>query len=677
MSDLPDLPLEELINRELGKNSREKINEIVRFINNIDELLPPGPPGPPGPEGDPGKDLNILLNVIGFSEDASGFPDTAELGNAWLLVGDGSQEDAEVYIWVGDQWEFAFEFTVQPLDPFLNVLYVTKNGSDDQYDGFSPEKSFFTIGAALQAASELDTPVSIKVYPGTYVEDGNLEIPPNCSLISDSGQYVTNIVASQICRDEFRNMFLVNSGCYVQGFTFRNQKIDNFNDPSGGFAIAFAPGATIIRTPYIRDCSQVSNYEGDAITNALEQIPDGFSFDNDNYTVEPNPQVGAGGGVILVDRAVLNPNSIFPGMLSFGATPRSPNGLGYVVKNGGYMNGISSISIFTQCGFYALNGGQLSLNNSATQFGDVSIRARGFTWVVRPLDSTDTHKSDTAANLILNNQDVIIDDMWDALVGEYGALVNIPEQEESFKSVANNLCRALRFDLRDGGDEVTKSFTLTRFDYQAEYVFESELKDPYIFSWEFIRDRINTLLSGDSDSQSAVNGLINTVLIGTINGAPPTENVSSVEGDPDSELSGFIGANLDGSTPIILAEDTLLLWQYDEEYDIWEDIGLTQKIRFGSIVESLAHQFNNAGAGVNSNALPLNVGKPGQNRDVPFTVLQQNFGRVRWSGSDERNNQYFAGGTRINGVTGRLEGTPFTSGVRQIARRIANSRGLI
>lgn len=677
MSDLPDLPLEELINRELGVDSREKVNEIVRFINNIEDLLPPGPPGPAGPEGDPGKDLNVLLNVIGFSEDASGFPDTAELGNAWLLVGDGSQEDAEVYIWVGDQWEFAFEFTVDPEEPYLNVLYVTKGGSDTGYDGFSPEKSFLTIGKALEVARSLPNPSVVKVYPGTYIEDGNLEIPANSAVVSDGGQYVTNVVASQICRDEFRNMFLVNSGSYVQGFTFRNQKIDNFNNPSGGFAAAFAPGATIIRSPYMRDLSQVSNYEGEAVTNPLEQVPDGFEFDNDNYSVDPNPLVGPGGGLLLADRAVLNPNSIFPSMLAFGATPRSPNGIGYVAKNGAFLNGIGSISIFTQCGFYALNGGQLTLNNSGTQFGDVSIRARGFTWVIRPFDMLDPYKSESSADLIRDNQDIIIDGVWDALVQEYGSFIDDPQVEEFTRRDAANLIKSLRFDLRDGGDEVTKAFTLGLFDYKGDYVFDIIYKESFIFSWKYIRDEIKDLVSTDPDAQQAIDELIDIVLINTIDGAPNTENVETVGEDPQSTLSGFVGAGDSGSTPIILDESTLLLWEYDDEYDNWEEIGTIRKLRFGSLVESLAHQFNNAGSGVNANALPLNIKKPGQNRTVPFTVLQQNFGRVRWSGADELNNQYFARGTRINGITGRFEGRPFTTGVRQIARRISNARGFI
>lgn len=677
MSDLPELPLEKLINRELGVNSREKINEIIRFINNIEELLPPGPPGPPGPEGVPGKDLNVLLNVIGVSEDESEFPENANLGDAWLIVGDGSGDDAEVYIWTGEEWVFAFEFTAEGDRSFLNVFYVTKGGSDDDYDGFTPDKSFLTIGRALEAARELTTPSVVKVYPGRYVEDGNLEIPPNSAVVSDGGQYVTDVVASQVCRDEFRNMFLVNSGSYVQGFSFRNQKIDNFNDPSGGFGIAFAPGANILRSPYIRDCSQVSNYEGNAITNPLEQVPDGFSFDDDNYTTDPNPLVGPGGGMILADRSVLNQNSIFPSMMAFGATPRSPNGIGYCVKNGAYLNGISAISIFTQCGYYALNGGQLSLNNSGTQFGDISMRSKGFTWVVNPLSSDKTFKSPASADIILNNQSNIVDLMWDELVTSFGSLVNTEENEIVFRRAGNNLCRSLRFDLRDGGDEVTKSYSLTRFNYEAEYIFDQGFLNAYITAWEFIRDQIVVLLDGDVDSQDAVIDLVDTVLIDTIIGAPPTENVESIDEDVDAQLQGFIGSNVDGSTPKVLDEETLMLYEYDDEYDTWDEIGETLKIRFGSLIESLSHQFNNAGAGVNTNALPLNIRKPGQNRSVPFTVLRQDRGRVRWSGADEQNNQYFAGGTRINGITGKLEGRPFTSGVRQIARRIANSRGLI
>ena len=98
------------------------------------------------------------------------------------------------------------------------------------------------------------------------------------------------------------------------------------------------------------------------------------------------------------------------------------------------------------------------------------------------------------------------------------------------------------------------------------------------------------------------------------------------------------------------------------------------KLLFGSLIESLAHQFNLAGAGVNKNALPLNFRRVGKPLPASGSVLKENNGRVRWSGADELNNQYFAGGLKINGRTGRLEGRPFTSSVRRLARRAANSR---
>ena len=99
-----------------------------------------------------------------------------------------------------------------------------------------------------------------------------------------------------------------------------------------------------------------------------------------------------------------------------------------------------------------------------------------------------------------------------------------------------------------------------------------------------------------------------------------------------------------------------------------------RKLLFGSLIESLAHQFNLAGAGVNKNALPLNFRRVGKPLPASGSVLKENNGRVRWSGADELNNQYFAGGLKINGRTGRLEGRPFTSSVRRLARRAANSR---
>jgi len=635
-------------NRELGSSTRDKINEVIDVLNNLEDFAPPGPPGPPGEDGPPGPDVRVTLNVIGFSETDAGLPATATLGDAWLVTGEpgasDSETDVQVYIWSNDQWQLAFLFT-SPFDEIVeNTIYVTKGGNDGN-EGRSIADSFATIQKGLETAALLETDnVVVYVYPGIYIEDGNLEVPPNCSVVSAGGQYVTEVHASEECKVNYRNMFLLDSGSSVDGFTFRNQEIDNFNDPTGGFALAWKPGARILRSPYAKNLAQVSNYVPKSVSAPLEPRPEGFDFNDPNYTENsdfehPNPLVGNGGGVALADRAVLDPTSIFPSMLLFAATPRSNNGIGYVAKNGAFINGISSISIFQQCSFFALNGGQITLNNSGTQFGDVSMRATGFTWVIRPIDKEADGNlivGQPVQDILETNRQALIDSTWSAVISNNPS-INNTETETLFRGDIGRLIDAIGFDYQGGTQKVTQSFVLGKFavgfnsdeNGVIEYSFDEILESDFIFAYNFLEDQIENVITG----------------------------------------SGF-------ST----TDETNYLNMLTDLFDIVTDTiqnRSTQQIPFGSLVESLGHQFNNAGAGVNKNALPLNLSRPGTNRPVPFSILQQGRGRVRWSGADELNNQYFAGGTRINGITGKLEGRPFDSAVRQIARRLSNARGII
>lgn len=488
--------------------------------------------------------------------------------------------------------------------PVANVVYVTKNGLNTN-GGRSIRTPVLTIARGLEIANALGSGYVVSVYPGTYEEAGEMVIGPGNGVVSMGGQYLTNVVAP--AGGEQVNMFLLSSASYVQGFTFRGMRLDSFENPTKGFAVAFAPGALIQRSPYVRDISQVSNFIPNTVEAALgpELSP-------------PNPQVGYGGGVILADRAVLDSNSIFPYVLAFAATPRSPNGIGYCAKNGAGINGISSISIFQRCSFYALNGGQISLNNSGTQFGDISMRAKGFTQIVQPNSTSATLVPDEAFSItVMENMDAIIDTMWNEL-GTAGYLIGVPPSFEAYtRRDAENLIRSIANDIRDGDQKVTQAFALGFFDYKADLLIDSSYVPAVIYSFDVIKAEILELTLVPSNI-TMVSELINNVKV-TVN------------------------------TPV--------------------------KINFGSLVESLSHQFNNAGSGVNQNALPLNFRKPGQNTAVPYTIVEEDGGRVRWSGADENNNQYFSGGTKINGLTGRFEGRPFNVAVRQIARRLANSRG--
>ena len=385
-------------------------------------------------------------------------------------------------------------------------VHVDASKGKDEYPG-SMLQPVRTLERACELALEkaggvfdrndVNNAVHISVGPGTYYTKGNLAIPDDCSATSTSGQYATVIEA--LPGYENNNCWLVGSGCYLQGFSYTNWKVDNFDYPEGGFAVAYRPGAKLRRSPYLRDSSQLSNFlradvepplnpfnskgtvldlgrqmilepgftgqfnNGDKITfssgavgylawDDSEDIALGLAGDlatqrkifvrnlknNEGFQIGdtvvtksggvgviesigiddfPNREVGRGGGCLLADRRVLDPDSLYTYVLCFGFTPRTQNGIGYVARDGAGVNGIGSLSIFTRCAFYALNGGQVTLNNSGSQFGDISMRARGSTRVFQPKGMNEALllQNEAFADTLALNANNIIDDVVDHL----------------------------------------------------------------------------------------------------------------------------------------------------------------------------------------------------------------------------------------------------------------------
>jgi len=575
-----------------------------------------------------------------------------------------------------------FNFEIAEQLKKTNKIYVAADAEPDGNGSYM--KPYQTLEEAFAFMNSVNYPLSISVMPGDYYTEGNLSLRDDCSVVSTNGQYATNIHLydsnngpgvnwAQYDPIE-ENCFLVGSGCYIQGLGFKNMRVDSFDDPTKGFAVAFRPGATILRSPYIKDCSQISNYTRRSVAAPLDPL-------------NANPLVGRGGGVLLADRAVLDPDTIFPYMLAFGATPRSPNGMGYVAKNGAGINGIGSITIFQRCAFYALNGGQVTLNNSGTQFGDISMRAKGFTFVVDPYELTGVEKdflivAETFAEAIDTNRQLIIDDMWVNIYGEYVEGMGFTIDEALTRRDANNFIQSIYYDLLSGGQTSSRNFVAGLFDYKGDHVFQ--VFDPPDEDAVYVGSANNVINLPDANTVSVNSAYIiynpssNPVNIyaGDVYVSDGISTWTNVGPNDTTLLDAFI-SSFDRMTTYMLT----LTANTDEENMLGKIIGLVkrtllnpQKLLFGSLIESLAHQFNLAGAGVNKNALPLNFRRVGKPLPASGSVLKEDNGRVRWSGADELNNQYFAGGLKINGRTGRLEGRPFTSSVRRLARRAANSR---
>jgi len=183
------------------------------------------------------------------------------------------------------------------------TLYVSSTDGDDTNDGRSIQYPLRTIKRAASLASPgydgrygFDTGsifngYVIKVQAGTYLEDNPVILPKN-TTIWGAGLRITKINAKNPTED----LFYVNSGCYIAEVTMGGLRLypDQIN-PEKGFAVAFQPGAFITTSPYVQNCSQISNQEN-SFTELYEDIP-------------------PGGGGLYVNGDVIDPDSPLASMV--------------------------------------------------------------------------------------------------------------------------------------------------------------------------------------------------------------------------------------------------------------------------------------------------------------------------------------------------------------------------
>ena len=245
------------------------------------------------------------------------------------------------------------------------TLYVSSTDGDDINDGRTIQFPLRTIKRAAQLAQPgydgrygFDTGsifngYVIKVQAGTYLEDNPVTLPSN-TTIWGAGLRITKINAKNPTED----LFWVNSGCYVAEVTLGGLRLfpDQIN-PEKGFAFAFQPGAFITTSPYIQNCSQISNQEN-SFTELYEDIP-------------------PGGGGLYVNGDAVDPDSPLSSMVLDAYTQISPNGVGCLVNGRGF---IQLVSFFNNFSYYAIrvnNGGHATLNNSNISFGLYGMYASG------------------------------------------------------------------------------------------------------------------------------------------------------------------------------------------------------------------------------------------------------------------------------------------------------------
>ena len=217
-----------------------------------------------------------------------------------------------------------------------NVIYVSTNGND-ALDGYTMANAIANIHVALNRITEHWT---VKVFPGKYILRNNpVTIPARASLIGNDLR-TCDIYPENTTSD----MFYMNKGAYVNGFTFRGHVAANPNNVRGGSAVfSFNPDGSagnITTSPYIQNCSSITTtgtgvrVDGNFVTGTRSMVLDAFTQFNEG-------------------------------------------GIGVYILNQGY---VQLVSIFTICCEYAVlceNGGFGSITNSNSSFGKYGLYADG------------------------------------------------------------------------------------------------------------------------------------------------------------------------------------------------------------------------------------------------------------------------------------------------------------
>lgn len=485
------------------------------------------------------------------------------------------------------------------------MYYVSKGGNDGN-DGKSWDKALLTIERALNIANTRNGEITvIEVGPGTYETRGHLDLPDN-TIVKTTHRSV--IIRPEAGYEE-RNVFRMGSGCFIEGFLFEDWRLDDMDNPTEGFAVSFRPGAIIRRVPYAHKIAIRTNPYWSYIVPPL---------DRDNA----NPLIGRGGGVVLADGNVCSPYSIFPNIMTWGATPVTHNGIGYCAKNGALINAVNAVSMWCHRHFYAVGGGQIILSACSTQFGDYTMVSNGYRELVKPEEVTITLTPSPAdANTIRNAASPIIDNVWTDLVDNNYTVGWTSEDEVFTRRDAATLIQSLSWVVETGNEKPMLDFAKGLYTVEANTynttnavpVFSDDKLGAFVYSFENIRDQIINLSGLSSNTVTAVTELISS-LNTTVN--TPTKTIQP------------------------------------------------------STITAIGHTWTAVMSGVALTKIPPAINQA----KIQDSILELNQGLVIASGQDDQGSALFVGGMSIDSDTGELSGPPFTSAVNRIATKAVISR---
>jgi hypothetical protein len=308
-------------------------------------------------------------------------PSTDGIGKGAVWVDE--DDDLTLSVWNGSSWlgiTSGGTFTNQP-----KVVYVDASSGTDANDGHRISRPKKTIKAAINQinsdATYGDGSVVV-VAAGVYQEEAPIQIQKRD--VSIVGTSLRSCVVHPTSATETNNLFEVNSGTYLKNLTFTGVKASGTRGEAGslwqdatyglpatqGWNVAFLSGATIVKSPYIQNCTNFSDSEID--NNNLNF----YSGAQDAGRAGDDDSAMTGGG-LLVDGSTVSSSSPLRSMVCDSYTHVGLDGPGIFVTNNGYVQATSSYAFFNHFHIACLNGGQANLAASTSDFGRFSLVADG------------------------------------------------------------------------------------------------------------------------------------------------------------------------------------------------------------------------------------------------------------------------------------------------------------
>lgn len=506
--------------------------------------------------------------------------------------------------------------SARPSHSVYKTIYVSPEGNNGS-TGRNEDRPVASIEKAIEIIQNQANPVGWTVkLMGNISTPGEIEVPDYTTIMSTNMQRRSIVSPTG---DTEKNVFLCGNGVHIYGIKFTGWTIDDFDNPTKGFGMAFRPGAIILPggVPYGQNC---------VVTSSVTEVPTPLPMDAANG----NPAHPKGGGCVLADASVLSGYTVFPNIMTWGFTPSSHNGMGYVAKNRGFINPVNAIGVGAHRHFMCIDGGQMVVSGSSSQFGDYSFWSEGSTQQIIPLkvDPSEIASQANAATVINALKTSLIDDMWDYLLLNFSGLDWTGDYETFTKKDAGLFLDAIAASLVHGFERPMLNFAEGLFNFNGVCVYTYNYHNAFKSSWDWLE---NALISSSQFNNSA-------------------ESFISASVDRlKSTMDNYWFEVEEGPEPLVVEP-------------------VRRKLR--SLITAINHQWTAPMSGVEFYKVPPAKAA----RRIQRSIVQKNGGRVRFSGQDDAGNAVFVGGLVIDSRSGQLGGPPFDSAIRGRVTRAIISR---